>query len=123
MPQNEHDTEGAHTPAPCRAGIYGESGPGPDDRQLVAAAIRAHAQVIVTSNLRDFPGMYFWSGTSRVGRGMGLCVIRLISNRAVVYAVRQIADSWRNPPGIVDDVLDRLERSEVALSVADLRQG
>jgi predicted nucleic acid-binding protein len=29
--------------------------PDPDDRHVVAAAIRAHAQVIVTSNLRDFP--------------------------------------------------------------------
>jgi hypothetical protein len=29
--------------------------PDPDDRHVLAAAIRAHAQMIVTSNLRDFP--------------------------------------------------------------------
>lgn len=29
--------------------------PDPDDRHVLAAAIRARAQVIVTSNLRDFP--------------------------------------------------------------------
>jgi predicted nucleic acid-binding protein len=29
--------------------------PDPDDRHVVAAAIRARAQVIVTANIRDFP--------------------------------------------------------------------
>jgi hypothetical protein len=29
--------------------------PDPDDRHVLAAAIRSHAQVIVTFNLRDFP--------------------------------------------------------------------
>ena len=29
--------------------------PDQGDRHLVAAAIRAHAQMIVTTNLRDFP--------------------------------------------------------------------
>jgi predicted nucleic acid-binding protein len=29
--------------------------PDPDDRHVLAAAVRARAQVIVTSNLRDFP--------------------------------------------------------------------
>jgi hypothetical protein len=44
-------------------------------------------------------------------------------NRGVVYAaVRQIADSWRNPLGSMDDALDRLGRSGLALSVADLRR-
>jgi hypothetical protein len=51
------------------------------------------------------------------------CVHDLIDlDRGIVYgAVRQIADSWRNPPGTIDDVLDRLERSGLALSAAALR--
>jgi hypothetical protein len=32
--------------------------PDPDDRHVLAAAIRAHAQVIVTANLRHFPAEY-----------------------------------------------------------------
>jgi predicted nucleic acid-binding protein len=32
--------------------------PDPDDRHVVAAAITANAQVIVTRNLRHFPGTY-----------------------------------------------------------------
>jgi predicted nucleic acid-binding protein len=31
--------------------------PDPDDRHVLAAAIKARAQVIVTSNLRDFPAV------------------------------------------------------------------
>jgi len=43
-------------------------------------------------------------------------------DRSVIYAaVRQVADSWRNPPGSVDDVLDRLERPGLAISMAELR--
>jgi len=32
--------------------------PDPDDRHVLAAAIRCHAQVIVTQNLKDFPEEY-----------------------------------------------------------------
>jgi predicted nucleic acid-binding protein len=96
--------------------------PDPDDRHVLAAAIRARAQVIVTSNLRDFPGeeLHQWdiepkSPDEFIRDQIGL-------DRAAVYAaVQQIADSWRNPPGSPDDVLDRLERSGLAVSVAELR--
>ncbi|MDG4833176.1 hypothetical protein O7627_28290 [Solwaraspora sp. WMMD1047] len=45
-------------------------------------------------------------------------------DRSTVYAaVQQIANSWRNPPGSVEDVLDRLERSGLGVSVAELRAG
>jgi predicted nucleic acid-binding protein len=96
--------------------------PDPDDRHVLAAAIRARAQVIVTANLRDFPveDLRPWdiepkSPDEFVHDQIGL-------DRAAVYAaIQQIADSWRNPPGSADDVLDRLERAGLAISVAELR--
>ncbi len=40
---------------------------------------------------------------------------------AIVAAIQQIADSWRNPTGTPAEVLERLERSGLAVSVAELR--
>jgi predicted nucleic acid-binding protein len=97
--------------------------PDPDDRHVLAAAIRARAQVIVTSNLRHFPpdDLRQWDVEARSPDEFVRDQIGL--DRAVVYAaVQQIADSWRRPPGSVDDVLDRLERSGLAISVAELRR-
>jgi predicted nucleic acid-binding protein len=96
--------------------------PDPDDRHVLAAAIRARAQVIVTSNLKDFPveDLRKWdiepkSPDAFVRDQLGL------DRDVVVAAIQQIADSWRNPPGTPTDVLDRLERSGLAVSVAELR--
>ena len=80
--------------------------PDPDDRHVLAAAIRAGAQVIVTANLRDFPAdaLRAWdveamSPDEFVRDQIGL-------DRGTVHAaVQQIADSWRNPAGSVDNVL------------------
>jgi len=98
--------------------------PDPDDRHVLAAAIKAKAQVIVTANLRDFPteALSPWEIDPKSPDEFVRDQISL--DRSVIYAaVQQIADSWRNPPGSVDDVLDRLERSGLAISVAELRVG
>jgi hypothetical protein len=40
-------------------------------------------------------------------------------NRQTIYgAVQRIADSWRNPPGTVSDVLGRLERASLVGSTS-----
>ena len=96
--------------------------PDPDDRHVLAAAVKAKAQVIVTANLRDFPAeaLRQWEIDPKSPDEFVRDQISL--DRSVIYAaVQQIADSWRNPPGSVDDVLDRLERSGLAISVAELR--
>jgi predicted nucleic acid-binding protein len=98
--------------------------PDPDDRHVLAAAIRAGAQVIVTANLRDFPtaDLRPWGVEPKSPDDFVRDQISL--SRSMVYAAaQQIADSWRNPPGSVDDVLDRLERNGLPVSVAELRAG
>lgn len=95
-----------------------------DDRHVVAAAIRAGAQTIVTSNLRDFPTDELARYDIEVQSPDAFVKAQIgVSRDAVYVAVQQIANSWRNPPGTFDDVLDRLERSGLALSVAELRVG
>ncbi|WP_433299652.1 PIN domain-containing protein [Actinoplanes sp. CA-030573] len=96
--------------------------PDPDDRHVLAAAIKARAQVIVTTNLRDFPAdeLRRWDIDPKSPDEFVRDQISL--DRSAIYAsVQQIADSWKSPPGSVDDVLDRLERSGLAISVAELR--
>ncbi|WP_228566344.1 PIN domain-containing protein [Nocardia sp. SYP-A9097] len=104
--------------------IEGLKLPDPDDRHVLAAAIKAGAQVIVTSNIRDFPedSLVAWNIDSKSPDGFLLDQIAL-DDRIVWACVQQIADSRNNPPETVDDVLDELERAGLVESVAALRDG
>ncbi len=97
--------------------------PDPGDRHVLAAAIRARAQVIVTANLADFPAAVLneWDIDPKGPDDFILDQIHL--DRATVFAaVQRIADSWRRPPGTTDDVLASLERQGLIESVARLRR-
>ena len=96
--------------------------PDPDDRHVLAAAIRSKAQLIVTHNLRDFPpeSLDIWDVQAVHPDDFILAQIDL--DRDVVYGeITRIADSWRRPPGTIEDVLARLERDGLVASVAALR--
>lgn len=93
--------------------------PDSDDRHVLAAAIKARAQLIVTSNLNDFPSdaLAQWNVEAKHPDEFILDPIDL--NRQVVYgAVQRIADSWRHPAGTVDDVLNSLHRNGLVEPVA-----
>jgi hypothetical protein len=101
--------------------ITGLDLPDPDDRHVLAAAIRARAQVIVTNNLKDFPPgrLARWDIEPKSADEFVLDQIDL--NAKVVWGcVQQIADTWRNPPGTTDDVLRSLERDGLLRAVAEL---
>jgi predicted nucleic acid-binding protein len=96
--------------------------PDPDDRHVLAAAIKAHAQVIVTENTKDFPAATLsdWSIEAQSADDFVRDLIDL--NRQAVYAqVQRMADTWQNPPGTVEDVLNGLEHNGLIGSVAALR--
>ncbi|RCW46870.1 putative nucleic acid-binding protein [Halopolyspora algeriensis] len=96
--------------------------PDPDDEHVLAAAIKARAQLIVTKNLKDFPGeiVRAWDIEARHPDAFLLDQVDL--DRTAVYgAVQRIADSWRNPPGTINDVMLRLERDGLVETVAALR--
>ncbi|BDU02236.1 hypothetical protein IFM12276_52640 [Nocardia sputorum] len=98
--------------------------PDPDDRHVLAAAIAAKAQVIVTSNLADFPddALEPWNIEAKSPDDFLLDQIDL-DDRVVWACIQQIADSRINPPETIEDVLDALENAGLVEAVANLRAG
>jgi predicted nucleic acid-binding protein len=98
--------------------------PDPDDRHVLAAAIKASAQLIVTRNLKDFPlkTLAQWDIRPKSPDNFVRDVIDL-DPQAVWACVQQIVDSRKRRPVTVDDVLGELQRDGLVGSTAMLRSG
>jgi predicted nucleic acid-binding protein len=96
--------------------------PDPDDRLVLAAAIKARAQVIVTNNLKDFPAgaLDAWDMEAKSPDDFILDQIDL-SRETVYGAIQRIADAREKPPATFADVLAMLERDGLVESTAALR--
>jgi hypothetical protein len=96
--------------------------PDPDDRHVVAATIKARAQVIVTPNLKDFPASELgkWDIEAKSPDDFVLDQIS-IDDRIVYTCVQEIANNRSRPPKTVEDVLAELENVGLLASVAALR--
>lgn len=96
--------------------------PDPNDRHVVAAAAAAGADVIVTSNLKDFPtselAQYF---LEPVGPDAFLRDMLDLNPAAVQRAIHMQVRNLKRPPMSVDTLLDYLKRANVAEFVADYR--
>jgi hypothetical protein len=91
------------------------------DRHVAAAAVKAKAEVIVTSNVRDF--RHLPSGIEAMRPDEFLMELLDASPDAIVRVLQEQAADLRRPPMTVEDVLGRLERvagSFVALVRAKL---
>ena len=96
--------------------------PDPDDRHVLAAAIKAGAQVIVTANLRDFPAGILEQWNIEAKSPDDFVLDQIDFSAKIVWAcIQQIADSRKRPPETIEDVLRQLERSGLVESVATLR--
>jgi predicted nucleic acid-binding protein len=96
--------------------------PDPDDRHVLAAAIKAGAQLIVTRNLKDFPvgALAAWNLKAKSPDKFVRDQIS-IDRQAVWACIQQIVDSRIQHPVTTDDVLGELSRSGLVGSVAALQ--
>ncbi len=103
--------------------IKGLSLPDENDRHVLAAAIRAGAQAIVTFNLKDFPlkNLAPYQVEAIHPDDFVLDLIDL-SPGSVTTAIRHQSAALKNPPRTVSDILDTLRDNGLVQSVAKLRE-
>ncbi|MCP4667645.1 MAG: PIN domain-containing protein [Deltaproteobacteria bacterium] len=97
--------------------------PDPDDRHVLATAIRAGAQWIVTHNVKDFPSEVLGGYRIEV-RTPDQLVVELLQRTPdmVLDVVRRQAMLLRNPPQTFEDLLEILERQGLTQGVSQLRR-
>ena len=103
--------------------IDGLTLPDPDDRHVLAAAIRAGAQVIVTFNLKDFPASALAPFGIKAKHPDDFIIEAIdLAPGAVAAAVSDQARALRNPPIRLNLLLDTLGQQGLTQSVAKLRE-
>lgn len=103
--------------------IEGFTLPDPNDRHVLAAAVRAGAQVIVTFNLKDFPDSILAPYGVEAKHPDDFVIDQIgLAPGAIVNVIVQQTQSLRNPACSVAEVLDTLRNCGLVQSVAKLRE-
>lgn len=90
---------------------------------MLAAAIRGHADVIVTINLRDFPSDTIGPfGIEAQHPDEFILHLLDLAPGAVVAAAENYRQSLKNPPKTVSEYLETLERQGLTQTVSVLRE-
>lgn len=105
-----------------RSLIPGLELPDPDDRHVLAAAIRASASVIVTFNLRDFPAAQLEQYGVEAQHPDEFVVHLIDLNQAkVCAAAEEQRRSLRNPPKTAEEYLEIMLKQRLPQTAALLR--
>ena len=97
--------------------------PDPDDRHVLAAAIRAGADLIVTFNLKDFPEKDLKPYGIEAQHHDDFLTFQLdLAPNIVCAAAKRHRASLKNPPKDVDEYLATLEAQGLAQTVSSLRR-
>lgn len=103
--------------------IDGLTLPDPNDRHVLAAAIKSRSNLIITNNLKDFPSSVL-AVFDIEAIHPDIFVLRLleVSPQDVVSAAAEQRQNLKNPPKSVTDYLATLERQGLTGTVARLRE-
>jgi predicted nucleic acid-binding protein len=97
--------------------------PDPEDRHVVAAAIRGRADVIVTMNLKDFPADIIAPfGIDAQHPDEFILHLLDLAPGPVLAAAQAHRQSLKNPPKTVAEYLGTLERQGLTQTVSVLRE-
>ena len=97
--------------------------PDPDDRHVLAAAIRGGAAVIVTYNLKDFPGEILAQFDIEAQHPDDLLLSLFdVAPGLVCGSVKRQREGLRNPPKTAEELLVTLENQGLTQAVARLHE-
>ncbi|WP_204805576.1 PIN domain-containing protein [Mycobacterium riyadhense] len=97
--------------------------PDPDDRHVLAAAILAGAQVIVTTNLKDFPPDELTKFRIEAKHPDAfLQDIYHLDGALMHQAVSEAAAAYKNPPMTVGELVEHLDSKGLPISASLLRR-
>lgn len=93
--------------------------PDPDDRHVLAAAIHAGADAIVTFNLRDFPESTMDEFNLEVLHPDDFIQFQYdFNNAAVIIAAQRCRSRLKNPPKTVEEYLETLAQQRLPKTVS-----
>lgn len=97
--------------------------PDPDDRHVLAAAIRSQAGVVVTTNMADFPPELLAAyGIEAQHPDEFVSYLIDLAPGQVCRAVKQHRDTLKNPPKSTEEYLATLSRQSLPQTVRMLRE-
>lgn len=97
--------------------------PDPNDRHVLAAAIRGRADVIVTINVRDFPAATLAPyGIEAQHPDEFIMHLLDLSPGRVAAAAQNHRESLKNPPKTIEEYLNTLEAQGLTQTVSVLRE-
>lgn len=103
--------------------IDGLTLPDPDDRHVLAAAIRCGADLILTFNLKDFPADALAPFGLEAQHPDTFLLHQLsLEQSKVLVALKRQRESLKNPPRKSLEFLETLEQQQLPLFVAELRR-
>jgi predicted nucleic acid-binding protein len=103
--------------------IEGLELPDPDDRHVLAAAVRAGAQAIVTMNLKDFPAAKLRPyGVEAIHPDDFLLDLLDLAPGAIASVVVEQAAGLKRPPRTLEELLGTLRDQGLVRAVAKLHE-